>query len=195
MEKVIRAIIAGGLLFLALVAMLNLIRGFRRYSRLAEGKPVEPIKEVNPPLPVVKTGAVELVGWLAIVWSLANLAILVVWALTLQDSPMLSDVKVQLVGMAYVLLCTILLGWGGIMLLKLLAYGRRVIAWGAALYGLMGLFMVALCLLVRQREDVPTSVQTLAAPLAVALAVHIMIDTAIGVAAQHVGVEESPVEA
>jgi len=191
MQSAMQAILAGALLLFAVLAVLNLIRGFRRYLRTAAAKPPEPEVEVNPPLPVVKTAAVELVGWVAIIWSLANLAILVMGAMTLQDRPMLSSIPIQLVVMAYVLVGTILVGWGGIMLLKLHAYGRRIVAWGIMLFGVMGVLGVAVCLFVRQQEDALPDAKALAIPIAVVLVIHLAVDTAIGVSAQHVGVAPS----
>jgi hypothetical protein len=179
--------LAGAVLLVALLAMLNLFRGFRRYLRQAKYQPVEPVVEVNPPEPVVKTAGLELVAWVAILWSVANLAILVVAALTLQERPMLSSVPVQLAVMVYALVATVLAGWGGVMLLKRMAYGRRAVAWGAALFGILNVFGFAVCLFLRQHEDVSLDVQRLAVPVAVVLAVHTLINTAIGVAAQHVG--------
>ena len=96
-----QVVLAGGVVLVALLAALNLIRGFRRYLRRAKYRPVEPLVEVNPPEPVVKTAGVELVAWVAILWAVANLAILVVAALTLQERPMLSSVPVQLAVMIY----------------------------------------------------------------------------------------------
>jgi hypothetical protein len=182
-----QVVLAGGMLLVALLAMLSLFRGFRRYLRQAKYRPVEPVVEVNPPEAVVKTAGLELVAWVAILWSVANLAILVVAALTLQERPMLSSVPVQLAVMVYVLVATILAGWGGVLLLKLMPYGRRAVAWGAALFGIFNVFGFAVCLFLRQYEDVSLDVQRLAMPVAVVLAVHTLIDTAIGVAAQHVG--------
>jgi 4-amino-4-deoxy-L-arabinose transferase-like glycosyltransferase len=183
----LQTILAGVLVVIAGLAMLSLFRGFRSYLRRTKGEPVVPLVDVNPPEPVVKTAAVELVAWVAILWAVANLALLVVCALTLQDRPMLSSVPVQLAVMIYALVATLVGGCGGVMLLKLLAYGRRMVAWGAALFGIMNVFGFAVCLFLRQYVDVSTDVQHLASAAAVVLVGHTLIDVAIGISAQHVG--------
>ena len=190
MPTIAQMILAGVLVLLALGALANLLRGFRQYLRYAKVRPVEPAVEVNPPEPVVKTVGLELVAWASIVWSVANLALLVVGALTLQDRPMLSSVPVQLAVMIYALVATALLGWGGVMLLKRMAYGRRTVAWGVALFGIISVFGIAICLFLRQFPDVSPEVYRLTIPVMVFLIVHTLIGSGIGVSAQHTGLAE-----
>ncbi|MGA2265915.1 MAG: hypothetical protein ABSH10_05735 [Phycisphaerae bacterium] len=188
----VQTVLAGVLVVIAGLAMLSLLRGFRGYLRRTKGEPVVAMVDVNPPEPVVKTAGVELVAWVAILWAVANLALLVVWAMTLQDRPMLSSVPVQLAVMIYALVATLVGGCGGVMLRMLMAYGRRTIAWGAALFGIMNVFGFAVCLFLRQYAEASTNEQHLASAAAVILIGHTLIDVAIGIAAQHVGLAKGP---
>lgn len=187
MPFLVPGLLAGGLLLLSLLAMLRLLFGFRQFLRQRKYEPVEPYVEVNPPEAVVRTVGVELVAWVAIVWSVMNLLILAAAALTLQDRVTLSSVAMQVSVMVYALIAALLIGWGGVMLLKLMAYGRRTVAWGVALFGIVNVFFFAFCLFLRQYRDTPASVRRLMIPVAVILAMHTLIGCTIGVAAQHVG--------
>ncbi len=181
------ALLAGAVMLLALLAALRLVFGFRQFLRYRKYEPVEPYVEVNVPEPVIRTVGVELVAWLAIGWSVTNLAILSAAALTLRERAMLSSVPMRVSLMVYALVATVLVGWGGVMLLRLMAYGRRTLAWGVALFGIMNVFFFAFCLFLRQYRDTPLDVRRLMIPVAVVLAAHTLVGTAIGVAAQHVG--------
>lgn len=190
MPTLLPAVLAGVVLLVALLAGLRLVLGFRQFLRYRKYVPVEPVPVVNPPEPVVGTLAVAMVAWLAILWSVTSPAILVAAGVTLQEHQMLSSVPMRLsAGLyaLYALVAAVLIGWGGVMLLRLIAWGRRAVAWGVALLGILNVFLFAFCLFLRQFRDTPQEVRRLMIPAAVALAVYTLIGSAIGVAAQHVG--------
>jgi hypothetical protein len=180
-------LLAGAVILVALLAALRLLFGFRQYLRYRKREPFEPREEINPPEPLVRTVGVDLVAWLGIVWSVANLAVLAGAAMILRGQPVLTSVAMWVSLMVYGLVATVLVGWGGMMLLRLTAYGRRALAWGVALFGIMAVFFFGLCLFLRHFRDTPENVRPLMLPAALVLAAHTLIGTAIGVAAQHVG--------
>lgn len=189
MPFLLPGLLAGAVILVSVLAALRLWLGFRQYLRYRTPEPFEPMPVVNPPEPVARTIGVELVAWVAIVWSATNLAMLVAAALTLhlQTQLILSSVAVQVAVTVYSLVAAGLIGWGGVMLLRLMAYGRRMVAWGVVLFAIVNVFSFAFCLFLHQYRDTPPSVRWLMIPIAVILAAHTVIGCAIGVAAQHVG--------
>jgi hypothetical protein len=190
MPTLVPALLAGVVVLMSLLVALRLVFGFRQYLRTRKPEPFEPAPVINPPEPVIRTAGVELVAWLAILWAVASLAILIVVGMSLQDHPMLASAVVQLslvLYAVYALVAIVLIAWGGAMLLKQMAYGRRWLAWGVALLGIMNVFLFAFCLFLRQFRDTPPDVRRWMIPVAVVLAVHTLIGSAVGVGAQHVG--------
>ena len=124
----------------------------------------------------------------SMVWSAVNLGGLAVAGLSMREGTSRIPPLILLPSMLYFTVAALLVGWGGVMLLRLMAYGRRKVAWGVALHGVVNVFLFGLCLFLRQFRDTPSDVRGLMIPAAVVLAAHTVIGTAIGVAAQHVGV-------
>jgi hypothetical protein len=190
MASLMRILLAGGVIIVALMAALRLMLGFRLYLRYRRREEFEPYEEINPPEPVARTMAVSLVGYLGILWSAANLAVLAGAVVILRGQPLLTSVAMWVALMVYGLVATMLVGWGGMLLLRLFAYGRRALAWGIALFGIMAVFFFGLCLFLRTFRDTPEDLRPLMLPAAGILAAHTVIGTAIGVAAQHVGLTD-----
>jgi hypothetical protein len=183
-------ILAAMMVLLAIGVVVSLFRGLTRSARMHPTKPIIPILPVNPPeLITERTIGVELVGWTSIVWSVAHLAILVIWAVSLPDSILFNNQATTIMSMAYLFIAATITGIGGIMMLKLMAYGRRAIAWGLMLFGLMGIFGMALCLMLRDFEQGPfyQSMHQAAFPLVAALGIHVVANTLLGAIAQRVG--------
>ena len=193
MPTLLAALLAGAVVLASLLVALRLVFGFRQFLRYRKYEPVEPAPIINPPEPVVRTLAGALVAWVAILWSVTNPAMLVAAGVILQGHQMLSSVPMQLSATLYglyALVTAVLIGSGGVMLLRLMAWGRRAVAWGVALLGILNVLLFAFCLFLRQFRDTPPEVRRLMIPAAVVLAVHTLIGSAIGVAAQHVGLAD-----
>ncbi|MFA6133045.1 MAG: hypothetical protein WC869_03395 [Phycisphaerae bacterium] len=192
MASLVPIIFASFIVALAVLAAMSLFRGLLRSGQLSKAR-FAAIKPVNPPEPfTVRTAGVELVGWVGIVWATAHLAILVVWAMALATNPssavIFNSASATGMTMACILVATIITGCGSIMILRLMSYGRRMIAWGLMLFGVMAAFGFALCLILRTYVSGPfyDTMQKLAIPLAILLACHVILDTALGTIAQHV---------
>jgi hypothetical protein len=180
---VLTFVIAAGLGVLAALAALSLVRGLRRAMRIAAAEYV-PIPEVNPPAAIVPTGWVEVVGWVTIIWSLTHLMLI---TLAVLARVVIFSVPITAAVMSYVLIASVIAGAGGIMLLRLIPYGRRMISWGLVLLGIVAILGFSLSLILRTYQDAPLISRELAPPLAVVLALHALTDTAVGAAAQRVG--------
>lgn len=187
MATLVPILLAGGVILVAALAALRLLFGFRQYLRYRRREAFEPYEEINPPEPVVRTAGVDLVAWLGVLWSAANLGVLAGAAMILRGQPVLTSVAMWASLMVYGLVATVLVGWGGVLLMRLVAYGRRALAWGVALFGIMAVFFFGLCLFLRNFRDTPETLRPWMLPAAGILAAHTLIGTAIGVAAQHVG--------
>ena len=183
MRIVLAFAIALALGSLVALAILSLVRGLRRAMRIGAAEYV-PIPVVNPPAPVIRTGWVEVVGWVTIVWSLAHIGLII---LAISAEVVIFSAPITGTVMAYVLIASVIAGAGGVMLLKLMAFGRRMISWGLVLLGIVAFLGFALSLVVRTYADAPLISRELAVPVAVVLALHTLTDVAIGAAGQRVG--------
>lgn len=188
-------ILSAIMVILAVGAIFSLFRGLYRGLHTAHPRPYVPILPINPPEPVVRTIGVELVGWTGIIWCVAHLGILAVWAMSVPEVGLLfRSASITVLVMAYSFIAAVFTGAGGIMMLKLMSYGRRMLAWGTMLFGVSAVFGVALCLVLRvfTSGDFYNEMRQYGGPAAVFLATHAVIDTLLGAAAQHVGKSPTP---
>ena len=168
---------------LAVLAILSLFRGLRRTMILSPGKYV-PIPQVNPPAPVAPSAWVEIVGYTSIVGAVMHCVLI---ALALVGKKVIFTVPITATVTSYVLIAALITGVGGVMLIRRIAYGRRMISWGLVLLGILAFLGFALSLILRNWEDAPLISRQLATPMAIVLALHTLADTVIGTAAQRVG--------
>lgn len=178
-------ILIAALMLLLLLAIASLLRNFLLSIRATRGvAPPTRIVALPPPAPVKLTGGVKLTAALAMTWCSLHVAGIVAWAGTGLAAP--RNVSTALVAM-YVFVAAMLAGAGGAMLLASRAVGRRVVAWGEFLLGVASVLAVAIALLLPGYEDAPPLLRDWAYVLAAGFAAHMIIDVAIGTAAQHAG--------
>jgi hypothetical protein len=176
---------------LAVLAILTLFRGLRRAMIVSPGQYV-PIPQVNPPAPVTPSAWVEIVGYTSIVWAVMHWVLI---ALAIVGRVVVFTIPITATVTSYVLVAAAITGVGGVMLIRRIAYGRRMISWGLVLLGILAFLGFALSLILRTWEDAPLISRQLATPMAVVLALHTLADTVIGAAAQRVGAGQPPGEA
>ncbi|MHC4981928.1 MAG: hypothetical protein ACYTF6_02025 [Planctomycetota bacterium] len=176
------------ILLFALAAIWIVIRQLRVYGRAvllprAERR-YEPIPDPNPPDPVVRTGGVVAVSVVALIWSGAHFLSAVAWAAA--GYPVERTFRFALVA-TYFCAAALVTAIGALMLLRCERYGRRTLAMGQFLFALAAFMGIAVALLLPRGEDVPSQWFEAAAYAAVCLMLHLVIDTALGAAAQRVG--------
>jgi len=182
--RIISYLLIGALLFLVLMGVFSLLRAFLSGMRGLRKVPYAGIVDPNPPAPVVRTGPQVFISSMAILWSLIHLAGSAVW---LRWDDTYFDLLARLLVSGYAVAAALITGLGGLMLMKLQAYGRRIISYGLMLFGIMAFLGGAFMLLIKAYEQTAVKLGRIALPLSLALAGHVILDVAIGSAAQHVG--------
>lgn len=191
---VIGVIILAGAILLVVFSMVRAaLQQIRR--RKAGAEEYEPVPETNPPLPVEPGPGVSFVGVAAIAWCLAHLVLVGLWqaGLLWELSPeyRLYSWLVSL----YVVVGGLLVGVGGIRMMSGRAYGRKNIAWGQFLLGLFAFIGGTLFLLIPSDETAAPALRSAAPYVAAAFLAHLILDAAVGSAAQRVGAAaQEPVE-
>lgn len=187
--------IAAGLIVAAIsgLAVFSLLRRWAQAIRYPRGAPpgYRPVLDPNPPAPVVRSPWVWVVGCAGLVWAAGHLTAAATWCATgwWVDRSATGGMVA-----AYFCWAAITTSIGSAMLLARQPYGRRAVALGQFLF-VLGAFMgLAISLLVPLMEQLPTWTREMAPTLAAALLAHLVIDTAIGYAAQRVGRPGKPPE-
>jgi len=173
---------------LTVVAIASIIRGLAQSLRAGTGEPFRVFLEAQPPSPITRTGGTVAVGVIAILWSLIHVAVGLFWSLTgfvLSYHVGLSLAAVLV--LAYIYIAGVLTGAGGLLLLRTVAYGRRMASWGLFLLAVFAFMAGILSLLLPHFEKAPEELQRAATLLATAFAIHLVIDVTIGAIAQKAG--------
>ncbi len=179
-------LLLGGMLIVAIAAVFrNLTDSGVSHEAPKRGKPIVPFVDFMLPDPVTLTPGVRTVGAITMVWSIINILLSLYWML----APFaVTRGPESWFSAGYVLVASLIGLLGAIMLLALQAQGRRLIAW-------FGFLMVTLAFLglgfalIRTNVGGPIAQRT-AWMMAVLFGVHILLDTVVSSAAQHVGVPE-----
>jgi len=170
-------VIAGGA---AVAVFWGLLRGIKAGGAL----PYRPIPVIWPPVPIVAGKSVTIVGLLAVGWSLAHLAVASGWSVT---GYLMPRVAAAWLAAAYVAFAALLVGTGGVLMLAKRPFGRRLIAWGTMLLGLLTFYALIISLLLPKYDQAPLWVRRLSRVIAAISAAHIIFNTAVGALAQRVG--------
>jgi hypothetical protein len=140
------------LIVLALAAMFTLLRGFLQAVRYRRREPYVPVPEVFPPVPILKQPSIYPVGIAAVVWGAAHMVLAVVWLGTrVYVTPTISSGIVVL----YATVGAALAGLGGMMFLTRQPFGRKLIAWGAMLGGLLSFLGCAVSIFLPRYYEAP----------------------------------------
>jgi hypothetical protein len=169
---------------LAVWLVIRQMRVFRRTMRRAPGLPYEPVPDPNPPDPVVRTGGVNAVSLAALIWAGLHVLAAAAWLAT--GYPVARTIRLTLVAV-YLCAAAAVTAIGAVMLLRCERYGRRTLAMGQFLFSLAAFMGIAMALLLPRGEDIPSQWFEVAAYAAICMAIHLVIDTLLGAAAQHVG--------
>ena len=179
----------GAISVLVALAILSLFRGFLRAMRAVRLEPGEPIRDPNPPERVERTAGLDAVAYTAIAWSVCHVLFLLAWVFIgfLFDRTVYTFVVAT-----YFAVAALITGFGGVLLLRRFPYGRRTVAWGQMLFGLMTFMGFAIAVLTWAYGDAPPSAKRYALPMVAIFAAHMVIDTIIGAAAQQAGRPAEP---
>ena len=182
----------GAVTVLVVLAIISLFRGFLRAMRKVRLEPSEPIRDPNPPESVVRTAGLDAVAYTAIAWSAIHVLFLLAWA---RYQFFFDRTAYTFVVATYFAVAALITGFGGVLLLRRFPYGRRTVAWGQMLFGLMTFMGFAISVLTLAYEDAPPAASSYALPMVAIFAAHMVIDTIIGAAAQQAGRPAEPTEA
>jgi len=182
---VLAIVVLGGA---ALLAVFALLRGFLQSIRRRKALPYEAMPETGPLVPVAPTAGVAMTAFAAIAWCVVHVVAIFWWAIAAfalgGDVP--QDLYAGLVA-AYVGVGSLLVGSGGLLLLRANAHGRQSVAWGEFLLGLFSFLGAVIAMLMWQDEETALNIRHLAPYLSVGCGLHVLIDALIGGAAQRVG--------
>ncbi len=179
-------LLLGGMLVIALAAVMrNLMDAGISHAARKGARPIVPFIDFMAPDPVVMTPGVRSVGVATMVWCVINVLLSIYWllapfAVTRRPESYLAAI--------YVLVASLIGLLGGLMLLALQPQGRRLIAWFGFLMVTLGFLGLGFAL-IRTNVGGPME-QRVAWAMAVLFGAHILVDTVVSSAAQHVGVPE-----
>jgi len=170
-----------GVVFLAtLLVFLALLRGLKNRAAL----PYKPIPIIFPPIPVEPGASVAVVGSLATIWSAAHLLVMASWLAVGFFVPQTAPV---VIAGAYSSVAALLVGIGGVALLKRHPLGRNLISWGMVLFSLLAFYGLIICFLLPSLEDVSPDVRHLGPIIGTLVALHLAFDVVVGALGQRVG--------
>ena len=136
------------------------------------------------PAPVEPTRSSKVLALSAAAWADLHIVAVIVWLVTgFGIARNLGGVGLAI----YLLTAAILTGIGGLCLLYAKAIGRRFISWGQWLFTIAMLWLLAFALRMPSSEHVTDELRGMAGYILLALAGHLIIDVALGTAAQRVG--------
>ena len=179
---------------LAVLAVSSVIRGLFQKPAPADAEPAKPFVEYPPPDAVVRTPGVTRIGTFALIWAAANLAVLATWAVTgLGMSTEMTEIPplVRITAGVYLTIASLLAAWGGLMLIATRAEGRRMLSWAGYLFSALGMLMLGIALVIYGSSEAKLQARSAAKILAIALAVHLVIDVTIAALAQRVGLPKA----
>lgn len=188
----IMGVVLGGA---ALAVIFSMLRTFLEAVRMRR-EPSVPVREATPVVPVIAAPGVTVVAVSATVWGVAHLALVAYYAAT----GSLAGLEVQrslhaMLAAVYACIASLLTGIGGVLLWRRVVHGRRWIAWGMFLFGLLAFMGAVLALLLPGNEEVSTSLREIAMLLLAAFAAHLLVDAVVGATAQQVGRPPADAEA
>jgi len=176
------------LLLFALLAIWIVVRQLRAYGRIMaparRGLPYEPVVDPNPPDLVARTPGVVAVSVGSFVWAGSHFVAAMVWVAT---GYVVERTVKSVVVAVYLCAAAFVTAIGAMMLLRCERYGRRALGMGQFLFALAAFFGIAVAVLLPRGQEIPSQWFTVAFYIAVGMALHLLIDTMLGAAAQHVG--------
>ena len=187
MTELIRILVPMVLFVLVLLAVVYFLRRWLQAAmsvRQMEHGPVVQPEDPYPAAPVEDEPAAQLVAFAAIVWASLHVAAAIVWLGS--GWPMGRDAQ-WFLPVAYGVVSACVLGIGGAMIVARKPFGRKLVAWGSFLLVTVGFLLMAASLILPSLESAPEVLRRIAWYLAVGFALHVVIDAAIGIAAQRVG--------
>jgi hypothetical protein len=174
---------------LSLLALLTLARYGVAVLRQRRDPDYVPVPDPAPPAPVRRGGAVSTVAGLCLLYVAAHLLALAYWAATGSYVP--QTAATVMLG-AYLGVAAVVMGIGGVLLAMGLPFGRRGVAWGGFLFGLISFMVGIAAMMLPTQAEAPPELRELADILLIVAVIHLVADTAIGAAAQRVGRGPSP---
>ncbi len=175
-----------GIVFVGVVTLMTLallrsmMHGVKARGRL----PYVPIPIVFPPIPVERTAGVVMIGALAITYSSLHLIACGYWW---ARGDLVPQITAAYLGSIYTSFASVLVCIGGIMLLALRPFGRRLISWGLMLLGLLAFFGLIMALRLPKHHEAELWAPEVTRMIAAGMAGHILIDTLVGMLGQRVG--------
>ena len=154
-----------------------------RFGRRAAGA-FKPIVDPNPPAPVAATRWVWVVSWWGVLWSAGHLVAVAWWCV---EGGWIAPSVPAAISAAYVCWASTMTLIGSLMLRARRPYGRRMVSLGQFLFVLGGFIGLGHALAISASETVAASVRRLAPGLAAMWIGHLVVDAALGAAAQRVG--------
>jgi hypothetical protein len=183
--------IVGGVVLLVLLAVYTLMRAFNRGIRRGPKHVYEPLTEPNPPEAVVVTGPLRTLAWAALAWALFNGLMMVIWLVT---GSHLIDPAVQWLLSLYVIVSSGSVLVGAVMLLAGRRYGRRGVAWGCMLMGVMAFCGAVMFVVLKYDPESQKAFRDVAVVTTVFLTIHVVADILLGALAQRVGLAPHEME-
>jgi len=175
---------------LTLLAILAKLRQFIIAIRQrGPSEPYVPVVDPNPPGEVLRTPGLDRLAGAAIGWAVVH--VLVAGLCAASGWPLGRNLVVTALA-GYLAVAAVLTGVGGGMLLAGRRYGRRAIALGQILLALAAIAGILCWPLMPNREEIPLAVRRAAPYITFGSALYLLLITALGVSAQHVGRKEEP---
>jgi hypothetical protein len=168
-------------------AMVVIARGMRKRMeelRKARVEPYVPIEDPLPAPPIISTAPLRAVSALIILWSVAHLCTVSYWWTT---GYLVPRKAFWICAAAYAAVAALISGVGGVLLWYCRRFGRKMVAWGEFLFGVMAFLLLVASVVLPTHERAPDDLRRVGYALAVLFAVHLLIDTVLGTAAQRAG--------
>jgi hypothetical protein len=177
-------ILAAVLVTLVLMALVSLVRAMLA-GRHKEIEPrVVPIEDPFAAAQVAMNRKVAVDAWAVLVWSGLNIVIAISYALW--GAGVHGRFSV-LFGLGYAVFASLLAVAGSLMLMRAIAFGRTMIAWGMFLFGTVGFILMVGALMLPGNTSADPDLRAIGYYLAAGLAAHIVIDVFLGAVSQFVG--------
>jgi len=180
-------VIVGGIMILMGVGILaflaKMLLGVRGW-RWRRAGPYVPIEDPHPAAPVTLSAGAIATASLVVLWSTLHLGVAAWWAAT---GYLVPRKFVWVSAAVYACFAALVSGIGGMLLFGRRAFGRKMVAWGEFLMGMMGCLMLAVALMVPSDPRSPEPLREIGYYLAGVFAIHMVIDVALGASAQRAG--------
>jgi len=174
---------------LAVMAIFSLVRSLLQAIKVKRVAGYVPVPEIYPPVPIVPGAGAKWVGFSALAWGGLHLVLAGIWAVSSWPAPHTTDAVVVA---AYGSVASGMMAVGGVMFLLCQPFGRKMVAWGELLLGVLAFLGMAVAIMLPGFEQAPPEVRRSAPYVAIGLFVYLVIGTAIGSLSQVVARSPEP---